>query len=143
MSAEGSMSTFHLDIITPEKIAYSDEVEMITAPSASGEIGILPHHVPLFTKLVEGEVKIQKKGEASYLAIGGGFLEVVPNKVVILVTAALHAHEINEQEVQAAKKRAEEMLKLKPTGAEFLQAQAIFRQSEIALKVLKRRKYRA
>ncbi|MBI3379547.1 ATP synthase F1 subunit epsilon [Candidatus Gottesmanbacteria bacterium] len=137
------MSTFHLEIITPERIAYTDEVEMVTAPSSSGIIGILPHHVPLFTKLRQGEVKITKKGEESYLAIGGGFLEVTPEKVVILVTAAFHAHELNEQVVKEAQKRAEEALKSKPTGGEFLQAQALFRQSEIAMKVLKRRKYKA
>jgi len=136
------MSTFLLEIITPERIAFTDEVEMVTVPSASGVIGILPHHIPLFTRLVEGEVKITKKGEEFYLAIGGGFLEVTPAKVVILVTAALHAREINEQEMLAAKKRAEEALKAKPTGVEFMRATALFRQAEIALKVLKKRKYK-
>lgn len=136
------MTSFLLEIITPEKIAFTDQVEMVTAPSASGVIGILPHHVPLFTRLVEGEVKITQKGDETYLAIGGGFLEVTPNKVVILVTAAVHAQEINEQEMLAAKKRAEEALRNKTIGAEYLQAAALFRQAEIALKVLKKRKYK-
>lgn len=136
------MSTFQLEIITPERIAFTDEVEMMTVPSASGVIGVLPHHVPLFARLVEGEVKITKKGEESFLAIGGGFLEVTPAKVVILVTAAMHAHEINEQEVLQAKKRAEEALKTKPTGVEYIRAAALFRQAEIALKVFKKRKYK-
>lgn len=136
-------SSFLLEIITPERIAYTDEVEMVAAPSASGVIGILPHHVPLFTRLVEGEVKITKKGEETYLAIGGGFLEVTPGKVVILVTAAYHAHEINEQEVVLAKKRAQDALAAKPTGAALIEAQVLFRRSEIALKMLRRRKISA
>ncbi len=134
------MSTFLLEIITPEKIAFSEQVEMVTAPSEDGVVGILPHHVPLFTSLVEGEVKIQKKGEDSYLAIGGGFLEVAPEKTVLLVTAAFHADEINEKEMLAAKKAAEQALAAKPTGEALAAAESLIRRSEIALKVMHRRK---
>lgn len=133
-------STFHLEIITPERVAFSNEVEMITAQSADGEIGILPAHVPLFSRLVEGEIKIIQKGEESYLAIGGGFLQVVPGKVIILVTAAYHAHEINEQEMLMAKKRAQEALTTKPTGEALFAIESMIRRSEVALKVLHRRK---
>lgn len=135
-------ATFLLEIITPERIAFSDKVEMVTASSASGMIGILPHHVPLFTRLVEGEIKISKESEELFLAIGGGFLEVTPQKVVILVTSAYHADEINEQEMLSAKKRAEEAMSAKPQGAELAAAQALFKRSMIALKVLGRRKLR-
>lgn len=134
------MSTFFLEILTPERVAYSDQVEMLTAPSTSGVIGILPHHIPLFTRLKEGEVKIVKDRQEYYLAIGGGFLEVTPQKVIVLVTEAYHAAEINEQEVLAAKKAAEEALAQKPTGEALLSAQASFRRSLIALKVLRRRR---
>lgn len=134
------MSTFLLEIVTPERVAFSDQVEMLTAPSAVGMIGILAHHIPLFTRLVEGEVKIGKGGQDYYLAIGGGFLEVTPEKVVILVTEAYHAAEINEQEVLEAKKRAEEALAQKPTGEALLSAQTSFRRSLIALKVLRRKR---
>lgn len=135
-------TTFLLEIITPERIAYSDKVEMVTASSAAGMIGILPHHVPLFTRLVEGEIKISKENEELFLAIGSGFLEVTPQKVVILVTSAYHADEINEQEMLSAKKRAEEAMSAKPQGAELAAAQALFKRSMIALKVLGRRKLR-
>jgi F-type H+-transporting ATPase subunit epsilon len=136
------MSTFLLEIITPERIAFSDKVEMVTAPSASGTIGILPHHVPLFTRLIEGEIKISKNMEELFLAIGSGFLEVTPEKVVILVTSAYHADEINEQEMLKAQKRAEEAMSAKPQGVELAAAQALFKRSMIALKVLGRRKLR-
>lgn len=134
------MLSFLLEIITPDKIAFSDQVEMVTAPSASGVIGVLPHHVPLFTKLIEGEVKITQKNEEIYLAIGGGFMEVTFQKVMILVTEAYHADELREQEILSAKKRAEEALKNKPSGAAFLEAQSLFRRSMVALKVLHRKR---
>ncbi|MBM3282780.1 ATP synthase F1 subunit epsilon [Candidatus Gottesmanbacteria bacterium] len=133
-------STFLLEIITPDRIAFSDTVDTVTAPSASGIIGILPGHVPLFSRLVEGEIKITKGKEEFFLAIGGGFIEVTGSKVIVLVTDAYHAHEINEQEVLAAQKNAEEALKAKPTGAAIAEAQALFRRSSIALKVLRRKK---
>ena len=132
--------SFLLEIITPERIAFSDQVEMLVAPSASGVIGILPYHTPLFTRLIEGEVKITKTGEEYFLAIGGGFLEVTPNKAIILVTLAYHAEEINEKEVLQAKKRAEEALAAKPTGAALLEAQSLFKRSVIALRVIRRKR---
>lgn len=134
------MSTFLLEIVTPQKVAFSDQVTMVTAPSAAGMIGILAHHVPLFSKLIEGEVKIDKGNEEFYLAIGGGFLEVTPKKVILLVTSAYHADEINEKEVEEAKKRAEEALRAKPSGSAFLEAQSLYKRSIIALKVANRRR---
>lgn len=134
------MSSFLLEIITPRRIAFSDNVEMVTAPSTGGTIGILAHHAPLFTRLVEGELKIIKKEEEFFLAIGDGFLEVNPEKVTILVTSAYHAHEINEQEVSLARKRAEEALLVKPKGSELIEAQTLFKRSVIALKVAHRKR---
>lgn len=134
------MKPFLLEIITPARIAFSEEVEMITAPSADGVIGILANHVPLFSRLVEGEVKIAKKDGESYLAIGGGFLQVLPEKTILLVTAAYHANEIDEQEMMMAKKRAQEALASKPTKDALFAAEAMMRRSEIALKVLHRRR---
>lgn len=134
------MKTFLLEIITPERIAYTGPVEMVTASSVSGEIGILAGHVPLFSQLKEGEVKITKNGEEAYLAIGGGFLEVTPQKTTILVTSAYHADEINEKEVLEAKKRAEEILAAKPEGSTFIEAQTQFNRAMIAMKVMNRKK---
>lgn len=131
---------FPLEIITPERIAFSDQVEMLTAPSSSGQIGILPRHTPLFTRLIEGELKILRKNEELYLAIGGGFLEVTHKKAIVLVTDAYKASEINEKEILEARKKAEEALKSKPTGEALIAAQTLFRRSVIALKLLKRKK---
>ena len=134
------MSTFRLEIITPEKIAFQAPVDYLSVPSKEGVLGILAGHEPLFSLLSEGELKISAKGEETFLAIGGGYLEVTRDKVVVLVSNAVKADEINEQEVLNAKKRAEEALEQKPEGEALIDAQAMFRRSQIALKVLKRRK---
>lgn len=135
------MLTFLLEIITPERIAYTNQVEMVSVPSALGTMGILPRHVPLFSQLVEGELKIKTGKDELFLAIGGGFIEVTKNKVMVLVTRAMHAKELNEKEILEAKSRAEEALKQKPTGSELLSVQAYLRQSIVDLKILRRRKY--
>jgi len=134
------MKPFFLEIITPEKIAYSGEVEMVVAPSALGAIGILHGHVPLLARLIEGELKITKGTEEIFFAIGGGFIEVDSKKVTILVTSAYHADEINEQEVLKARQRAEEALAAKPSGINLIKAQSLFRESLIAMKVLQRKR---
>lgn len=134
------MSTFPLEIVTPEGVVFNKPVEMVTAPSADGVIGILPHHIPLATRLVEGEVKIVSAKEEIFLAIGSGYLEVTREKVMILVTAAYHADQINEHEMQQAIVRAKEVLAQAPKGEAFTQAQALFRRSTIALDVARRRR---
>lgn len=134
------MKKILLEIITPERIAFSSEVDMINAPTSTGQIGILPGHVSLFNRLTEGEVKIMDNGKEVFLAIGGGFMEVSSDKTTILVTAAYKSEEINEKEVIMAKKKAEEALAAKPSGEALLEAQSLFRRSEIALKVLRRKK---
>lgn len=134
--------SFLLEIITPERVVFSEDVVQVNAPSAVGQIGILQHHVPLFSRLIEGEVKIQKEKDEIYLAIGGGYVEVSPQKVTILVSEAYNADEINEREIMEAKKRAEDALKEKPVGEALLAAQSMLRRSTIALKLLEKRRSR-
>ncbi|MBI2029132.1 ATP synthase F1 subunit epsilon [Candidatus Gottesmanbacteria bacterium] len=134
------MNTLNLELITPEKIAFQDsEVLSVTVPSEDGQIGILPHHTSLLAKLTDGEMKIVKKNEELFVAIGGGFIEVRNNKVTILVTRAVHARELNEKEILDAQKRAQEVLKTKPTDDAFVEAQNLYRRSLLDMKVLRRR----
>ena len=137
------MPTFPLEIITPERIAYQEQVEMVVVPGSDGYMGILPHHISLFSLLTEGEIKIKKENEDYFLSIGGGFVEVTQEKVRILVTKALHAHELNEQEILQAKERAEKILKEKPVGEDLEAAVQLLRSSLVDLRVLGRRKYRS
>lgn len=134
------MASLHLEIVTPERIAYTDEVDMVTIQSSNGQLGILPYHVSLFTEIVEGEIKIIKGRDEVFLAVGGGFMEVIENKVMILVTRAVHADELNENEVFLAKERAAEILKTKPAGEALEAAHAAFQRSLLELRVMRRRK---
>jgi F-type H+-transporting ATPase subunit epsilon len=130
---------FLLEIITPERKAFSEEVDMVTAPTLTGTIGVLARHVPLFTSIIEGEVKITQNNREYYLAIGGGFMQVTKEKVTILVTRALHADELNEEEIEKAEKEASEMLARAEKGAERAAAQTILRRSILEMKVLRHR----
>ncbi len=102
------MATMQLEIITAEQQVYNDEVELVVAPGIEGELGILAHHAPLMTALQPGEILIRKDGEETYLAVTGGFLEVMGNKVTILADACERSDEINEERAQIAVDRARE-----------------------------------
>lgn len=133
------MKKFTLEIITPERIAFSEEVEMVTAPSVLGTIGILPRHIPLFAQLTEGELKIKTDNHEYFLAIGGGFIEVSKTKVIVLVTRAVDAKDLNEQEIKRARESALEALKQKPSGLDLVHAQALLRQSLTDMRILRKR----
>jgi F-type H+-transporting ATPase subunit epsilon len=128
----------NLEIVTPEKIMYQGDVDEIYVTTADGEIGILPHHVNLFTKVIPGELKLKISGKEQYMAITGGFLEVNKNKVIILADYAVHADEIEIEKAIEAKKHAEEILNKKEsqiTEQEFAAAEAAFKQAIAELKV--------
>jgi len=103
--------TIHLDILTPEKVVFSDSIEMVTAPGGLGEFGVLPGHAALVTTLEIGEVAIKKDNREHWLAISGGFAEVGNDKVTILAEAAELAQEIDIKRAETAKIQAEEKLK--------------------------------
>ena len=131
-----------LDIVTPEKVIFQGEVDEIYVTTADGDIGILPHHINLFTKLVPGELKLKISGKTQYMAITSGFLEVNKNKVTILADYAVHAEEIEVAKAMEARKRAEEILKKKEsqiTEQEFASAEAAFKQAVAELKVANHR----
>ncbi len=129
-----------LEIITPERLAFSREVDRISAPTPDGTIGILPRHVPLFTSLAEGEVKITDGNDQYFLAIGGGFMQVTKKKVSILVSRAFHADELNEAETRKAYDAAKDLIAKQVKGIEMSDAQAILRRSIMELKVLRHRR---
>lgn len=131
-------NTFLLDIVTPDRKAFSQEVEAITIPTQSGQIGVLPSHMPLFTALSEGEVKISGNKKEYFLAIGGGFMEVTGKQVTILVTRAVHADELNEAEIKKAQSEAKEAIGRKLTSEELAGAQAVLRRSIVEMNLLRR-----
>lgn len=130
---------FLLEIITPERKAFSEEVDMVSAPTLSGTIGVLARHVPLFTSIVEGEIKIVSDNSEYYLAVGGGFMQVTKQKVTILVTRAVYANELNEAEIRKAEEAARRIIENAQKESERVNAQSLLRRSILELKVLRRR----
>ena len=136
------MATFRLEIVTAERMFFSEEVNAVVAWGAEGQLGILPHHAPLMTMLQPGDLLIRRDNEEQYLAISGGFLEVRPDKVIILADACERVEEIDLARAEAAKHRAEEILKARPPEVDTAAAEAALRRSLARLKVAERRRRR-
>ncbi|MDP6494054.1 MAG: F0F1 ATP synthase subunit epsilon [Dehalococcoidia bacterium] len=129
------MTTLNLEIITAERVVYSADVEMLVAPGVEGQLGILPFHAPLMTVLTPGELVVRVGGEETHMAVTGGFLEVRPDKVVVLADAAERAEEIDVDRAEAAMKRAEERLKSTDPGMDLEKTEAALWRSLTRLKV--------
>ena len=136
------MVTMRLEIITAEQRVYAEEVEILVAPGIDGELGILPHHAPLMTALQPGEIMIRKDGQETYLAVTGGFLEVMGNQVTILADAAEHSEEIDEERARLAMQQAQERLSSRTADLDLEQATASLRRAETRLRVARRRRSR-
>ena len=133
------MATLNLEIVTAERSVYSDDVDIVIAPGIVGQLGILPNHAALMTMLEPGELCVRKGTEETFIALSGGFLEVLQNKVVILADAAERAEDIDMARAEAAKQRAQERLE-HPTDMDSARAEAALRRSLARLKVAERRR---
>jgi F-type H+-transporting ATPase subunit epsilon len=134
-----------LEIVTQERRVYSaDDVEMVIAPGAEGELGILPHHAPLITALQEGMMRVKRaSGEEEVLAIHGGFMEVLPDHVTVLADTAERAEEIDLARAEEARQRAEELMKQhRDDKIDYARAEAAMRRSAVRLKVASKRRQR-
>jgi len=134
--------TTRLDVVTAEREVFSDEVDEVIAPGVEGQLGILPHHAPLMTMLLPGELLIKKGGEEFYLAISGGFIEARPDRIIVLADAAERVEEIDIARAEEAKRRAEARLAERPPGVDMARAEAALRRSLIRLRVAERRRRR-
>ena len=134
------MATLRLEIVTAERTVFADDVSEVVAWGIEGQLGILPHHAPLMTMLQPGDLLIKKDDEEYYLAISGGFLEVRPDKVIILADACERAEEIDVERAEAARHRAEEILKTRPPEIDTAAAEAALRRSLARIKVAERRR---
>jgi F-type H+-transporting ATPase subunit epsilon len=131
-----------LDIVTAEQLVFSDDVDIVVAPGIDGELAILPSHAPLMTMLQPGELRVRKGGEETFMAITGGFLEVRPDRVTILADAAERAEDIDAARAEEAKRRAEERLSGKLSGADTARAEAALRRSLVRIRVAEKRRRR-
>ena len=131
-----------LEIITVEREVFADDVDFVLAPGADGELGILPHHAPLMTTLQPGELVIRKNGEDTYLAVTGGYLEVMDNQVTVLADACERSDEIDEERAQEAMRQAEERVAMRQADMDLEQATGAMRRAQIRLNVVSRRRRR-
>ena len=130
----------HLEIVTPERQAYEDDVDMVVVPGIEGELGILPHHAPLITTLGVGELRIRKGGAEESFAIVGGFLQVRPDKVVVMAETADLASEIDLEKAQQARREAEKALETAANEpADLANARAALQQARLRIRVAERR----
>jgi len=130
----------HLDIVTPERLVYSDDVDEVVCPGSEGELGILPHHAPLVSSLGVGELRLKKGGLVDTFAIAGGFLQVRPDRVVVLAETADMASEIDLQRAHEARQEAERTLEMPgTTPADLAAARAALQTALLRIRVAERR----
>ncbi len=135
------MPTIKLEIVTAERSVFSEDVDIIIAPGIEGELGILPRHAPLMTALQAGELRARKGSEEYSMCISGGFLEVRPDRVIILADACERAEEIDIERAEEAKRRAEKRLTEKYVPeVDAARAEAAMRRALLRLKVAERRR---
>jgi F-type H+-transporting ATPase subunit epsilon len=129
-----------LEIVTPERQAYSDEVDAVYCPGVEGEFGVLPHHAPLLSMLGVGELRIQKGGEEEYFAIAGGFVQVRPDKVVVMAELADLSSEIDLEAAEEARREAERAIQQGfDETADLARARAAMERALLRIRVAERR----
>lgn len=134
------MPDIHLEIITAERVVYSEAVSVVVAPGVIGELGVLPNHTGLLTMLRPGQLRVVKDEDESYLAVSGGFLEVLGNRVTVLADTAEQADEIDIERAETALRRAKERVASAPSDLDLQQALASMRRSQARLATGRRRR---
>ncbi|MDD4238693.1 MAG: F0F1 ATP synthase subunit epsilon [Desulfotomaculaceae bacterium] len=125
-----------LEIVTPQKKVFSEDVKFLVAPGTDGELGILPEHAPLITSLNIGVLRIQQDRDFIKVVVSGGFMEVRNSKVTVLATSAERVEDIDVARAERAKQRAEERLAEKASGLDMLRAEMALKRAIIRLRAV-------
>jgi F-type H+-transporting ATPase subunit epsilon len=132
--------TLRLEVITPEAVVYSDDVDLVTLPGVEGQLGIYPQHIRLMTQMEPGEMIVHKNGQDSFLAVGEGLVEITGDRVSIVTDMAVAAERIDEAKVEEARQRAAARLREKISDEEVASVNASLARSLAQLKVKRRRR---
>ena len=128
-----------LEIVTPEARVYSDTIDTVIIPTTSGEIGILPGHIPLMTQVEAGELRVTKDGKVAHLIIGDGFAQIEADRISILAENAIKEETIDTRAAEEARRRAEEALRnrdsMEPEEIERVEAAMRFSMAQLAVKI--------
>ena len=130
--------TIRLEIVTPETMVYSEDVDMVTLPGIEGQLGVLPQHTRLMTQMVPGEMIVRKDGEDHFLAVGEGLVEITNDRVSIATNMAVAVENIDEAAAEEARQRAAARLREKLSSEEQVSVQATLARSLAQLKVKRR-----
>jgi F-type H+-transporting ATPase subunit epsilon len=130
----------HCDVVSAEEQIFSGIVEFAVFPGEAGELGIMPHHTPLLTRIKPGTVRLKVPGQADYelVYVSGGMLEVQPNMITVLADTAIRAHDLDEAKALEAKKRAEEALANRQAEVDYASAEAELAQAIAQLQAIQR-----
>ena len=131
--------TLRLEIVTPDAVVYSADVDMVTLPAIEGQMGVLPEHIRLMTQMVPGEMIVHRNGRDEFLAVGEGLIEITGDSVSILTDMAIAADKIDEAKVEEARQRAEARLREKISDEEVASVNASLARSLAQLHVKRRR----
>lgn len=136
------MANLTLKIVTPEKEVMNEQIDSVYVPTDNGEIGILPHHASLMTKVIPGELRITKSGKQSLFVTGEGFIQIKDNVVTLLTDLAVDEKDIDEKAAEDARKRAQAALENKLSDEEFAETYAVLEKSLAQLRIKRRHKTR-
>lgn len=123
------MATMDMEVVTPERKVFSEQVESVIVPATEGYLGVLPNHAPMITGLEIGVIKYNQGGTEKKMAVCGGFMEVINNKVIMLVDTAELSGEIDVMRAKKAKERAEQLLRQKESDVELQRAEMALRRA--------------
>ena len=131
--------TLHVDIVSAEQSIFSGEAEMVIAPGEAGELGILPEHVPLLTRIKPGTVRIQTGGQdTEVIYVSGGMMEVQPDRVTVLADTSVRAHDLDEAKAMEAERKAKEALANRTGALEVAKAQAELAEAAAQLSAIRK-----
>lgn len=135
------MAKLSVEIVTGERIVFTEsDVDMVVAPGGDGVLGILPNHAPLITTLSAGELRVKKGGQEESMVVFGGFMEVTPDKVIVLADSAERVEEIDVQRAEEARRRAEEAISRRGEMEDLAAAEMALRRASVRLRVSERRR---
>ena len=132
----------HLEIVSPERRVYEDDVDMVIVPGRNGQLGILPRHTRLISSLGVGELRIKKDGGEESMLISGGFVEVRPDRVIVMADLAEHSDEIDEARAAEARKRAEAELEQAKDPVDIARVRAALQTALMRERIATRRRSR-
>ena len=136
------MASIHVDVVSAEESIFSGEAKFVALPGEGGELGILPRHTPLLTRIKPGTIRLKLQGQSDFelVYVSGGMLEVQPDMITVLADTAIRARDLDEAKAMEAKKRAEEALANRQAEFDYAAAEAELAQAIAQLQTIQRLK---